>query len=110
MDGWAPRLSAAVAALESRRRALEQGDERLLLALGGPDAGSDPVLQRYLSLQAHSYRARAWYLRLDRDSADVTEDYRLVGNTPDRPVDEEGTKKLQMIRRGAEFFFSQGLM
>ena len=39
------------------------------------------------------YQARAWYVRADRNpqtgetTARVTEEYRLQGNTPDRPVD-----------------------
>ena len=32
------------------------------------------------------------------------------GARPDRPVDVEGAKSLQLERRGREFFFSQGLM
>jgi hypothetical protein len=106
VEGWAPRLQAAVAALELRRRALETGDAALLTRIASADAGTPELF----SVRDRSLRARAWFLRLDRDDAQVTEKYRLTGSLPDRPVDEEGTRSLQMERRGGEFFFSRGLM
>ncbi len=39
----------------------------------------------------------------------VTEDYRLEGATPARPIDELGTRQLTLERRGQEFLFSSGL-
>jgi hypothetical protein len=112
-DGWAPRLAAVVKALEERRRALEQGDTRLLaLVTGSPAVTLAPneELEHVLLLQERSYQAKAWYIRLERDSASVTEEFRLTGVLPDRPFDEEGRRSLTLERRGGEFFFSKGLM
>jgi hypothetical protein len=54
---------------------------------------------------------KGWYLRLERDSALVSEDYRLTGVTPDRPVDEEGTRRLELrLDAHGEFYFARGLM
>jgi hypothetical protein len=109
--GWAPRLAAAVAALEARRVALEQADAAALARLTVGDAGLDDAgLRQVFALKDRQYRATAWYIRLDRDRGTVTEDYRLVGSLPDRPVDEEGRRSLQIERRNGEFFFSGGLM
>jgi hypothetical protein len=112
-DGWAPRLAAVVMALEDRRRALEQGDVHLLAAVTGAPAvtlAPDDGLEHVFSLQQRRYQAKAWYIRLDRDSAAVTEEFRLTGVLPDRPFDEEGRRSLTLERRDGEFFFSKGLM
>jgi hypothetical protein len=111
-SGWAPRLAAVVSALDARRRAIEQGDVGTLASLARAEAGvaSDPELARILTLEDRAYAAKAWYIRLDRDSASVTEEYRLSGKLPDRPVDEEGRKSLALQRDGGEFFFPKGLM
>ena len=109
--GWAPRLAAAVSALEARRVALEQADAAALARLTLGDAGiDDQALRQVFALQNRQYRVSAWFIRLDRDRGTVTEDYRLVGSLPDRPVDEEGRRSLQIERRNGEFFFSGGLM
>lgn len=91
--GDAPRLAGIVAALEGRRR-----------ALGGPqaDGGVFPeVTQR-------TWRSEAWYLRSEREEVLVTEDYRLQGQSPERPVDERGSTRLTLVERGeASFSFPE---
>jgi hypothetical protein len=111
----APRLAAVVRALESRRRALEDGHrERLaaLLAPGAPAGGGEgeAELARVLELQRRRYRAEAWYLRLERDDAMVTEAWRMEGQLPSRPVDEKGQRRLSLVRNAEEFLFSPSLM
>lgn len=109
VHGLAPRLLAVVEALDRRRRALNEGDLEELgqLARG---AGAVDAVRPVLALRKRSYTASAWYIRLERDEAVVTEDYRLTGETPDRPVDEKGSRRLRLSREGDEFFFSPGLM
>lgn len=112
----APRLVAAVSVLEARRRALEAGDVAALSALreresaGEADEGGQRELERMLAFQRRRYRVRAWYLRLERDEASVTEQWRLEGDLPERPVDERGQRQLSLLRRGEEFLFSSRLM
>ncbi|PTL77640.1 hypothetical protein [Vitiosangium sp. GDMCC 1.1324] len=111
----APRLAAVVRALESRRRALEAGDREALAGLLVPGAeadggGGEEELARVMSLQRRRYRAEAWFLRLERDEAVATEQWRLEGQVPSRPVDERGQRRLSLVRNGEEFFFSPGLM
>lgn len=113
-----PRLAAVVAALEARRQALEAGDLAALARLAAP-AGADgggtvevggPELDALRELQQRRYRVEAWYLRLERDEAVVSEHWRLEGVLPSRPVDQRGERQLILIRRGEEFFFSPSLM
>lgn len=109
----APMLTHAVARLEARRRALEANDPGRLLALWGGERGQvpdDAALRRVLAMSVKSYRVKAWYLRSERDQYLVSESYRLIAETPDRPVDEEGLRKLSLTRRGQELFFWPGLM
>nr|WP_239577712.1 hypothetical protein [Archangium primigenium] len=113
----APRLGAALRALDGRRQALEAGDrERLkaLLAGGTPGEaglgeGADEV-EKVLAVQRRHLTVEAWYLRLERDDARATEVWRLEGVLPSRPVDDRGERPLSLIRREEEFFFSPGLM
>lgn len=109
VKGRAPRLVAVLTALERRRRALHEGDEPALRKLT-PHAGALEPLAEVLSLRRRSYSVSAWYIRLERDEAQVTEAYRLEGETPDRPVDQKGSRRLRLVRDGDEFFFSPGLM
>ncbi len=108
----APRLAAAVAALEARRRALDTGDPAALTRLAGPVDGGGrveegaPALELVLALERRRYRAEAWYLRLERDEARVTEHWRLEGHLPSRPVDDRGQRHLDLVRHGEEFLFS----
>lgn len=91
--GDVPRLVGIVQALEGRRR-----------ALGGPqaDGGVFPeVTQR-------TWRSEAWYLRSEREEVLVTEDFRLQGQAPERPVDERGSTRLTLVERGdASFSFPE---
>jgi hypothetical protein len=113
-DGLAPRLTRAMAALCARRRALEAGKLQALAALAGQtpeQAKADPALALALSVRERRYAVKGWYLRLERDSALVSEDYRLTGVTPDRPVDEAGTRRLELrVNERGEFYFARGLM
>lgn len=108
----APRLTAVVLALETRRRALEAGDRAALKALTAPEAGGGDgaEVEKVLALQKRRYRAEAWYLRLERDEAVANEEWRLEGVLPSRPVDDRGQRRLSLVRNGDEFFFSPGLM
>jgi hypothetical protein len=112
----APRLAAVVGALEARRRALESGDRTALEALRAPgseaeDGGAETAeLEKVLEVQRRHYRAEAWYLRLERDGAVASEQWRMEGQLPSRPVDARGQRQLSLIRRGEEFLFSPGLM
>ena len=113
-EGLAPMLSRALAALCARRRALEAGKLPALAALArqAPEqARADPALAVALGLRERRYEVKGWYLRLERDSALVSEDYRLTGTSPDRPVDEQGTRRLELrLDSHGEFYFARGLM
>ncbi|MBL8922799.1 MAG: hypothetical protein JNJ54_28375 [Myxococcaceae bacterium] len=105
VDGPAPRLAAVVRALERRRRALEAGDI--------PDAeGLDrEEAERYRRLEARRFTVEAWFIRSEKEGVEVSEDFRLQGNLPDRPVDEKGSRRLSLSEdaRG-EFSFPRGLL
>ncbi|WP_224243387.1 hypothetical protein [Hyalangium gracile] len=118
----APRLAAVVVALEARRRALDAGDAEALARLtapsdgdagGGGDGGSvrvgEPDLETVLALKRRRYRADAWFIRLERDEALVTEHWHLEGDLPSRPVNQQGEGRLILVRRGEEFLFSSAL-
>jgi len=128
--GLAPNLVAVVRALVARQRALEELGRpstpdsppasptlrALLPLLLKRDAeavarlGSDGELRALAHLTGREYRPKAWFIRVDWDRAEVSEDYRLMGALPDRPVDLEGTRRLSLSRSGAEFLFWPGLM
>jgi len=82
-SGFAPRLTAVVAALEARRQSLETGRGR--------------------------YQAIAWFIREERDQAIATEDYRLTGRQSQQDVDEKGTRRLHLERREEQFLFLEGI-
>lgn len=107
--GAAPRLSRVLGLLARRQSALLAGDEAALRALSAEE-GREPELGRVLGLAGREYRALAWYIRSERDEVVVTEDYHLLGHTPDRAVDEEGSRRLILRRTNGEFLFSPGLM
>lgn len=123
-DGWkidgpaAPTLGAVVKALETRRQTLERQDARALAGLQLDARGKIPLdqeraLSALLSLKQVQLDAKAWYIRSDRDTVLVTEEYRLQGISPDRPVDEVGKRRLQLLPAGdggREFSFWPGLM
>lgn len=111
--GPAPRLVGAIEALERRRRALEGGEEGVLRALSGEDGGDlpiDPRLSLLLTMTHRRYEVKAWYLRSDREEIIVSEEYRLTGDTKDRPIDEERTHRLVLEVRDGKFLFVDGLM
>ncbi len=53
---------------------------------------------RALSLRSRSqqYQPRAWFIRSERDEVEVAEEYRLITQTPERPVDELAVKRLSL--------------
>ncbi|MFY0565337.1 hypothetical protein ACN28E_16030 [Archangium lansingense] len=111
----APRLAAVVRALELRRRALEAGNREALAGLLAPGlesttGGGEAELARVLDLQKRRYRAERWLLRLERDEAVASEEWRLEGQLPSRPVDEKGQRRFSLIRNREEFLFSSSLM
>lgn len=112
--GQAPLLTGVVAALERRRRALERLDQAALAGLLEPGASPAPEDLRELAafgaLRNRRYEVQAWYIRVEGDDAVVTEDHRLSGDLPDRPVDRSGPRRLNLKRIGREFFFSARLM
>ena len=114
LDGWAPRLAAVLATLEARRKALEAGDREALAALVRPQdrvaALAAPRLQEFLGISQRRYMVSRWLLRLDRDTVSVTEEGRVTGNLPSRPVDDLTTIRLRLVPAGREFFFSPGVM
>lgn len=108
----APRLVAVVTALEARRRALQAADADALTRLaapGTPGVGG-PEWEELRRMRPRGYRAEAWYVRLERDDAIVTEHWRLQGALPARPVDTRGQRQLSLTLHGDEFLFSPGLM
>jgi hypothetical protein len=113
-DGWAPLLRDALSLLERRRRALEQdGDaalEALVVSKDRARALGDPRLAALRQVGHRRYRVTAWYLRTERSRVRVTEAYRLEGDTPDRPVDEEGRRSLVLVREGDVLLFEGALM
>lgn len=99
--GDAPRLMAILGALEGRRVQIEKG--AAVLSDGGVPF-PDVQLPR-------SYRAEAWFIRSERQQIEIAEDWRLIGATPDRPVDEKRTTRLSLEEDGAGFFrFPDGAM
>jgi hypothetical protein len=92
------------------------GDSARLSALAlpgapatGPDAGL--ALGRVWDLTHRQFEVKAWFLRLERDVVQVTEEYRLRGETPDRPFDTLGTRSLRLVRgKSGEFQFEGGVL
>lgn len=108
----APRMVAVVTALEARRRALEAADPEALARLLGPGIPgvAGPEWEELKLMRGRVYRAEAWYIRLEREEAVVTEHWRLQGSLPSRPVDTRGQRSLSLTLHGDEFLFSPGLM
>lgn len=105
VDGPAPRLAAIVRALERRRRALDAGDIPRAEGLDEAEA------ERYRRLEGRRFTVQAWFIRSEKEGVEVSEDFRLEGRLPDRPVDEKGTRRLSLAEdaRG-EFSFPRGLL
>jgi hypothetical protein len=94
-----PRLSSIFAALERRRQALERGDPQL-------DGGSP-----WPEVTKRTYSSLGWYIRSEREDVTVSEDYRFMGTTPDRPIDEKATRRLSLHEDSAgSFSFPDGIM
>lgn len=112
-DGYAPRLTAAVAALEARRAALEAGAPERLDALAteaAPPSGELFRVRALLSLKERRVRSERWLLRSERDRVEVAEDYRIDGVLPERPVHEKGMRNLTLVPSDAGLQFSPPLM
>ncbi|WP_338868143.1 hypothetical protein [Myxococcus stipitatus] len=107
-----PQLVAVVRALEARRRALESADADALARLVAPGnpGVAGPEWEELKLMRGRVYRAEAWYIRLEREEAQVTEHWRLQGSLPSRPVDTRGQRSLSLTLHGDEFLFSPGLM
>lgn len=98
----APRLTAVVQALEVRRRTLN--------AQSLDTDGGGLELLELASMRNRTYRSDAWFIRSERAEVDVAEDYRLTGDTRDRPVDEKATKRLSLCEDTlGSFSFRNGL-
>jgi hypothetical protein len=112
VESLAPRLAAVVAALDARRWALEVGDGVKLAALTtsreSRTAQQDELFRR-LATAGRRYRPAAWYIRLERTRALVTEDF-WIGGGDDRGPEEKGTRSLTLERRGSQFLFSGSLL
>ncbi len=109
-DGLAPRLAAVVGALQARRRALEKADAEALARLAvsaevGRAARESDLFRRIASGQA--YRPSAWYIRLERGAALVTECYEIAAGSS---APETGKKRLTLELRGSQFLFSDSLL
>lgn len=103
--GPSPRLTAIVRALQHRAQALEAGSI--------PDAeGLDRAeAERYRALLRRRFTALGWFIRSEKEAVEVSEDYWLEGQAPDRPVDERGTRKLSLQEDASgEFLFPHGLL
>ncbi len=109
-QGWAPQLARVVRALEKRRAALEAGDVSLLCS-GRADGGEAPALAELLSVGHRRIRAVSWLVRSEREEVVVTEESRVSGTLPNRPVDDLMIKRLALQPApGGEFCFPEGLM
>lgn len=114
-DGWkpagsyAPELVAVVVTLEARRQALASGNLGELASLnGGADfSNSQPALSAFLETNTRRYRARAWFIRLDRDEFIVTEQYE---DDRDQAREKMATRRLRLYRREGKLLFRDGLM
>jgi hypothetical protein len=109
VTNFAPRLLRTTWALEQRRRAIEAADRGTLVAMMADGGTLSPELDPIFSLENRRYRALRWLIRFEREGATVTEEYRLEGNSADRPVDQKGSVRL-FVDPDREFFFPQGLM
>lgn len=94
-----PRLINIIDALEHRRAALERGEVQ-------PDGGVP-----FAGVTQRVYSSLAWYIRSEREDVTVSEDYRLEGRSPERPVDEKATRRVSLLEGSSGFFsFPDGIM
>lgn len=111
--GWAPRLAAALAVLEKRRAAIEQGQEVVMRSLQAPGQAENDLGMAWrqgLPLKNRRYRAEGWYLRSEPDRITVTEEWRLEGDSPQRPHDVKGRTSLSLVELDGGFFFENGVL
>jgi hypothetical protein len=90
-----PALGQVIELLLRRSRALEAGDEAALQALG---AEADPVVM------GRPRTVSAWTVRVDRDRAEVLEEYRLSGEGSG-----PGRRRLVLVKADREFRFDARL-
>lgn len=95
-----PRLLRILEALERRRRAIDRAEVQ-------PDGGVP-----FGQVSARVYSSLAWYIRSEREDVTASEDYRLEGSEPDRPVDEKATRRLSLREDPTSglFSFPDGIM
>jgi hypothetical protein len=107
-QSFAPRLAGIVRALELRRKSIEQGQPRG--SCDGTDGGSAD-LDTWMRVKNRRLKATSWLIRSERDEVIVSEDFRFTGDTPDRPIDESGTRRMLLQPDpSGEFCFPTGLM
>jgi hypothetical protein len=107
----APRLAAVVTALEQRRRAFEAGNRVALESLArSGDAGLGAEADQWLDLLERKLQVDAWFIRLERDQVQVSEQYRLDGFGRDRPFRSAGPRRLDLQAAEGQFFFPNGPM
>jgi hypothetical protein len=108
--GWAPQLAGVVRTLEKRRAALEAGDVSRVCS-GRADGGEPAALTELFSVEKRQVRALRWLIRSEREDVLVTEESRVMGSLPSRPVDDLKTTRLTLQSApGGEFCFPEGLM
>lgn len=95
-----PRLVLILEALERRRAAIDRAEVQ-------PDGGVP-----FGKVSRRVYSSLAWYIRSEREDVTASEDYRLEGTEPDRPVDEKATRRLSLREdtRTGLFSFPDGIM
>jgi hypothetical protein len=109
-EGWAPRLQKAVEVLEARRRALEAYDVAALRRLSGGADGGLAGLEELAAMASRSLKVEAWLLRSEPAGALVSEQARLTGSLPDRPVEDTAARRLNLAWDGSGFFFPEGFL
>lgn len=109
-EGWAPRLQKAVEALSARRAALEAYDVAALERLSGGVDGGLSGLDTLAAMSGRSLKVQAWLLRSEPMGALVSEEAKLTGSLPDRPVEDTAPRRLRLTWDGAGFFFPEGFL
>lgn len=93
-----PALAQVVELLSLRSRALETGDLAAVRELTAAESGFGESGPR---------RVRAWTVRIERERAEVLEEYQQPGE-PGGPW-RDGRKRLLLVREGGRFRFAAGL-